>query len=355
MLIALVVNAGILSVLLLAAAIHAVDPGLYYRAAQEDRLLEWFTFWAFVLAGLAFFRNAYADRKARGGLPWFALGLGLFCLLVGLEEISWGQRLFAYQPPDYFLERNYQQEFNLHNVIDTKLRMLAMQFILLGYGVVMSIIAALPAVARLAADWRIVTSPVSLVPAFAILAAVYAWYPLDFTGEWIEAAMGLAFLSCALLTRPGRAARESMAGFAGSVAIALLASLATLGVFRLQHGSEGERIDAAKAEIEALVTDFETPQLRTRCNIHKRLYTFMRDYKQPYLARGEFARLVSEQGDDTRARYLLDPWNSPYWVRRKCKRGRAVAFVYSFGPNRRRDSTEWELGGDDIGAYFIRD
>ena len=167
--------------------------------------------------------------------------------------------------------------------------------------------------------------------------------------------MGLAFLSCALLTRPGRAARESMAGLAGSVSIALVASLATLGVLRLQHGSEGERIDAANAEIEALVADFETPQLRTRCNIHKRLYTFMRDYKQPYLARGEFARLVSARGDDTRARYLLDPWNSPYWVRRKCKRGRAVAFVYSFGPNRRRDSTEWELGGDDIGAYFIRD
>ena len=90
----------------------------------------------------------------------------------------------------------------------------------------------------------------------------------------------------------------------------------------------------APAEIEALVADFETPRLRTRCNIHKRLYTFMRDYKQPYLARGEFARLVLERGDDTRARYLLDPWNSPYWVRHKCTRGRAVA-----------------LGAERVGAF----
>jgi len=30
-----------------------------------------------------------------------------------------------------------------------------------------------------------------------------------------------------------------------------------------------------------------------------------------------------------------------------------MTYLYSFGPNRRRDSTKWELGGDDI-AVFIR-
>ncbi|MEE4164013.1 MAG: hypothetical protein V2I25_16030 [Woeseiaceae bacterium] len=355
MLIGLVVNAGILSVLLVAAAIHAVDPDLYYRAAQEDRLLEWFTFWAFVLAGFAFLRNAYADRRARGGIPWFAVGLGVFCLLVGLEEISWGQRLFAYRPPEYFLEENFQQEFNLHNVIGTDFRKLGMQFILLGYGVVMSLAAAVPAVARVAARWRLVASPVMLAPAFAIIAAVYAWYPADFTGEWVEAATGLAFLACALLTRPGETTWGSVNAIARHAGIALFASLATLGLLRLQHGSDAERIDVARAEIAALVADFESPRVRTRCNIHKRLYTFMRDYGQSYLVRGEFAGLLADTGNETRAAYLLDPWNSPYWVRHKCRRGRAVAFVYSFGPNRRRDSTEWELGGDDIGAYFSPD
>ena len=48
-----------------------------------------------------------------------------------------------------------------------------------------------------------------------------------------------------------------------------------------------------------------------------------------------------------------DPWNSPYWIRDKCSkdRSRRSVFVYSFGPNRRRDSSHWEVAGDDIGTY----
>ena len=32
------------------------------------------------------------------------------------EEISWGQRLFSIETPEYFLENNVQQEINLHNL-----------------------------------------------------------------------------------------------------------------------------------------------------------------------------------------------------------------------------------------------
>lgn len=352
MLTALLFNAAILSVLVIGAVLHGVNPELFYSASQEDRLLEWLTFWAFVLAGAGFLRNARRDYRVRGGLPWFAAGLGLFCLLVGIEEISWGQRLFAYQPPEYFLAENFQQELNLHNIIDTKLRMFAMQLILAGYGVVMSLLAAPVAVRDPLKRWRVVASPPALVPAFAVLAAVHAWYPLDFTGEWVEAAMGLAFLCCAILTGPPVDAGEPARRLAGQLVMTVLLSVATLGVLQLQHGTESERIELTKAEVAALAADFDTPRLRTRCNIHKRLYTFMREYNQPYLASGEFARLLDDGGEPTRAAYLLDPWNSPYWVRHQCTRGRAVAFVYSFGPNRRRDSSEWAFGGDDIGAYL---
>ena len=113
------------------------------------------------------------------------------------------------------------------------------------------------------------------------------------------------------------------------------------------------RAGKARSEVAALVDDFRGPRLRTRCNIHKRLYTFMRDYNQPYLAQGTFASLVLDSGESSRASYILDPWNSPYWVRHKCADGRAVAFVYSFGANRRRDSSEWQVRGDDVGDYFI--
>lgn len=48
------------------------------------------------------------------------------CYLVGAcvsfffaagEEISWGQRIFNIASSDYFLEKNLQQEINLHNLV----------------------------------------------------------------------------------------------------------------------------------------------------------------------------------------------------------------------------------------------
>ena len=350
---AVITNSFILLIFLIATILFAIDPELYYRSAQEDRFLEWFTFWSFFIAAAVFLRNAADDRRRRGGIPWFAAGLGLFCLLVGLEEISWGQRLFGYQPPDYFLEQNFQQEFNLHNVVGTDVRMLGMLLVLIGYGVLMSAIATIPRIGDRLYEWHVVASPAGLIPGFGVTAAIYAWYPQSFTGEWVEAAMGLAFLGCALLTSVADRAVRGGRPMLGHVLVALIATASTLGLLRLLHGSDAERIAATRAEIAALVTDFESPRLHTRCNIHKRLYTFMREYNQPYLVRGEFSEFVVASGDTTRARYLLDPWNSPYWVRHRCTSDTTVAFVYSFGPNRRRDSTDRAIGGDDIGGFFI--
>jgi len=40
--------------------------------------------------------------------------LALGFLLIGLEEISWGQRIFNFETPDWFPE-NFQAEINIHN------------------------------------------------------------------------------------------------------------------------------------------------------------------------------------------------------------------------------------------------
>ena len=56
---------------------------------------------------------------------------------------------------------------------------------------------------------------------------------------------------------------------------------------------------------------------------------------------------------EERARFFLDPWNYPYWVQCTRDGDRRFNYVYSFGPNRRRESTEWEVLGDDIGAVFL--
>jgi hypothetical protein len=342
-------NALIIVILVGGGVLAAVYPGLHYRVAQEDGLLEWLTFWGFLAAAFRYFANALDDRRRRGGLPWFAVGLGLFCGLVALEEISWGQRLFGYRPPAYFLEENFQQEFNLHNVMATSWRKIVMLLILAGYGVGSALLGTSPTVKSVFSRWRIVAAPAVLVPSFLAMTLLYAWYPWEYAGEWIEAAMALGFLSAALIGNApdvGNAAEAPVVN--ALLTTAACAALTVFGQHFLKPADETLRATAL-AEIEALAVDFAGPKLHTRCGIHKRLYTFMRDYGQTYLLYGEFADRVRGMAEYDRANYLLDPWNSPYWVRHRCSGDRVAVFVYSFGPNRRRDSSEWELRGDDIG------
>jgi len=352
---AVVANLSVLLLFLMAGAFYAWNEPLYYLSVQEDEILEWATFWGFVLAaGIYVVRGSHllkADRQ----LPWFLFGLSLFCFFVAMEEISWGQRLLGYKAPDYFLEQNYQQEFNFHNVVDTAARKLILQIILLGYGVIMSTMSLIPAVARVFSRLRIVAPSPWLIVSFLAMFVVYTWYPWSHTGEWVELTMACGFAYAALFSHAsfedgGKNSLLRTITFV-FVGIWVLAAVTVL-VVRIANAAEPERMNQAQLEVEALAEDFAGGRLHTRCGIHKRLYTFVREYQQPYLLEGKFARLVQSRGEDARAAYLLDPWNSAYWIRHKCDDGREKRFVYSFGPDRRRDSSEWELGGGDVGAYL---
>jgi hypothetical protein len=363
---AVLANLLILLMFLLAAGIYFHDESLYYLAVQEDEYLEWATFWAFILASAMYILGAI--RESRAGGWWFLIGLSLFCFVVAMEEISWAQRLLGYRAPDFFLESNYQQELNIHNVVETGARKLIMQAILLGYGVIMSGLSLWAPFSNVFRRLRIVTPPPALIVGFLAMFVVYSWYPWSHTGEWVELTMGFGFAFAALffrhsIERDGAFARESFfkrsllnGSLLKSVAMIFVAvwALSALTVFavRLVYAADPGKVDQARLEVEALASDFASGRLHTRCGVHKRLYTFLIEYQQPYLLEGEYASLLRVHDEDDRARYLLDPWNSAYWIRHKCDDGRVVRFVYSFGPNRRRDSSEWEILGEDIGAYL---
>lgn len=74
----------------------------------EDNLAEWFTFIISLIAALLFSGCAMMGNR-------FAIFLGLAWFVFAMEEISWGQRIFGFESPTFFLEFNYQQEFTLHN------------------------------------------------------------------------------------------------------------------------------------------------------------------------------------------------------------------------------------------------
>ncbi len=349
--------------------VNAHAPDLYYQMVQEDGAIEWGTFWAFLLAAGVAGAGALRQRNSDPSLPWCFVGICLFCFLVAMEEISWGQRLLGYRPPSYFLEHNFQQEFNLHNITSTKLRKIALKAIIVGYGVVLPLLLLVPGPRRLGRRLGLVSPPTALVPAFAATFLLYAVHPFKFAAEVAELMLGLGFLF-ALLVR----AREvplpapsvprypiPAASIVLFVAIVAGLSLGT-GFLALNRSAHPETLEAARAEIAALKRDLlrtaeaRDGELPKPCKIHKRLYSYVEKYDLEELHSLEFSGLSERGVPRERMQFFLDPWNSPYWFRDRCTRDRKrrSTFVYSLGPNRRRDSSRWEIRGDDLGEYLIR-
>lgn len=96
-----------------------VAPDFYMeRYVIEDGFVEWLTVVALVASAVLMLRRAWALRKVR--TPWFlfvtVMAAAVFLFGAG-EEISWGQRLFSVETPEWLAERNKQSEMNLHNLV----------------------------------------------------------------------------------------------------------------------------------------------------------------------------------------------------------------------------------------------
>lgn len=90
-------------------AVHLVD---------EDWLVEWTQFFLFIFASVYCFlvikgNHVYYDSTSI--LICFSIFLVLLIFVAG-EEISWGQRIFGIQTPDFIKAINKQNEINVHNL-----------------------------------------------------------------------------------------------------------------------------------------------------------------------------------------------------------------------------------------------
>ncbi len=317
--------------------VAATSERTWAAIAQEDGTIEWATFVAYVTA--AGWLVVVVRRLAPSW--WFqgaCLLLAAFCIVVAGEEISWGQRLFGFKPPDVFLERNFQQELNVHNVLMNERGLgFALESKHLVMAIVLGFCIAWPILVR---QRRFhVFAPLAPPLAFAPLGlAVFAaelTYKVELTGEGAELIAGLIFLASALVSVRPRP-RSVILWLAAPLVVGLLLSQV---MTRIMFGSDEEGTRAATAELATLRDDVvagATDKLRDK-NVHKRLYTAMRD---GYVT-------IDRPG------YFLDPWNNPYWVyyNKKTKSGA----LYSFGANRRRDVSIRDAEsdpGDDIIVRF---
>lgn len=316
-------------------------PGPYWDAMQEDRVVEWWTALLFLAAGIIGLHRAIRHRRLGDAL------VGLFCLFVAGEEVSWGQRLVGYTPPAVFLEHNTQQELTLHNFRDLLGQpKWLLAGILAGYGVLVPAVARIRLGRRALEAVRLTAPPLGAAPWFAAAVALLAWYPVELTGEWVETLAGGLFL----VTLGGPAVTIAQTAV-GGLAAAVVLSLASA-----RRAASPELLACARDEVRALsaeVASNATSRLRRMRRVHKRLRTAAQDG----YVRGDASRAlgaVSCRGIDletatVRRQFLVDPWGTAYWVVAERETGamREVV-VYSFGPNRRRDDKAGLGGGDDI-------
>jgi hypothetical protein len=174
---------------------------------------------------------------------------------------------------------------------------------------------------------------------YLVACAILVWYPVRFTGEWVETLAGALFLAAAPLPA------SALAGVLGICALAAVAAERAGG----EVAADPSLVACAAAEARALradiVGDSLSPVVLGDRTIHRRVFTLWREGDLDSSAARRFAAApCAERSPEPRRRYGVDPWGTAYWVRaRTSDDGRRQVVVYSFGPNRRRDG-----GGDDV-------
>jgi hypothetical protein len=189
--------------------------------------------------------SAVRWQRREGHRHWFFLGLGGLLALAALEELSWGQHLFGFKTPAPILERNAQEEMNLHNFLG--IRYLYLIYIpALIYGL-LPLAAEREPIASLRARGLLAVPPLALVPLLTISSLISLRLLIDsdnivtFTysevGE-MTYALGLAMSMLihwrALYQGPPRAGRTEAAAWT-AVAVLFAAVMAAGMVGSVTH------------------------------------------------------------------------------------------------------------------------
>lgn len=365
----------------LAAMATWAEPA-FELSMQEDGWAEWATVYAFSFAAVLIVARLLRWRRTPEAEGWLApLGLAsvaLFCVFVAGEEISWGQRLLAFQPPEMFLRENFQQELNVHNLLTKKTiagfkldSRFLVAVIAITYGGIVPALRRWVPLGPLQSTFDVVAPRWSLAPWFAIVALVELSYPAELAGEACELVLGMLFVAAALVhhgwpTEPTEIpSRKSLVLLVAPLGLGVITEPI---VSRVVYGADEDLVVQAQQELEALRDDLMAPEvlhrkLGKKRRVHKRVFTAVVagyfDPDAPLAVLGGAPSAASDAKDSRRDRlgYFLDPWNNPYWILTSKKGHRGV--LYSFGPNRRRDTKmpkrvpkNLQAAGDDIVVPF---
>lgn len=198
----------------------------YYQVLREDYPVEWLEFalclLTSVVAALAVGRLA---RRRELLLAAVLLAVALGTLVLAGEEISWGQRVFAWGTPGELAAVNQQAELNVHNIEAAGLPVQSLfkifSFLLALTGLALTLLPRGPWAHFRTRRWQAWAPPLFTVPGFALM-VVYRpamLIPVDLSAlirlqEWIEASLYVsltAAVAC-VFVRSSSAAAAPTAG-----------------------------------------------------------------------------------------------------------------------------------------------
>lgn len=155
----------VLAVLLPANLVMNREAGL--MLAAEDGIIETGTALLYLLAAAAnlFFAARFAGLR---WTRWSLYGLAALYFVVGMEEMSWGQRFLGVSTPESLAALNVQGEITLHNLWSTSINQA------LGLGVTFVLLVLLPLLYRFWPTGRKLVNGLGLPVAPTSTVALYA-------------------------------------------------------------------------------------------------------------------------------------------------------------------------------------
>lgn len=97
---------------------NAVDSLAFNKHARSEGVIEIFQACFYLTSGAVMLIIAYWNyRKEKNHFEIiFPICLAIALLFIGMEELSWGQKIFHFATPESVAVINEQQEFTLHNL-----------------------------------------------------------------------------------------------------------------------------------------------------------------------------------------------------------------------------------------------
>jgi hypothetical protein len=108
-------------VIFLVVAIYVSRTNIIYfesSLATDDGLFQWMIFYTLMFASIMCFYRAYILKPFRGSVfsAFLVMG-GIAFFAFAMDEISWAQRVFGFNAPQFFLDHNTKMQVNFHHLV----------------------------------------------------------------------------------------------------------------------------------------------------------------------------------------------------------------------------------------------